>query len=63
MKKVEMFIDDCLYEFYKKVGDRADGLSPEQVMSDALFKLAGELSVNALNKKRQVKTNNPGYHT
>ena len=52
LKKVTVVVDDCLYQFYKRVGENAGGIQPEQVMADTLFKLAGELSVNALNKKK-----------
>ena len=48
--KVEIEVDDLVYEFYQKVGQQA-GLPVERVMYDALFKLAGELSVNALQEK------------
>ena len=37
--------------FYEKVANQA-GRSTEQVLSDALFKLAGELALEALHKKR-----------
>ena len=37
--------------FYEKVAKRA-GRTTEQVLSDALFKLAGELALEALHKKR-----------
>ena len=48
--KVEIEVDELIYEFYKKVGQQA-GLPVERVMYDALFKLAGELSMNALQEK------------
>jgi hypothetical protein len=51
MKKVTIVIDDYLYEFYKKIGENAGGIKPERVMTDALLKLAGELSLNAINEK------------
>ncbi len=37
--------------FYSNVADHA-GLSLEQVLSDALFKLAGELSLEALARQK-----------
>lgn len=52
MKKITIQLDDVVYQFYEQVGKRAGGRSVEQVASDALFKLAGELSLNALHKKR-----------
>lgn len=55
MKTVTIKIDDYLYEFYKKVGENAGGINPEKVMADALFKLAGELSLNAMDEKIKRK--------
>lgn len=51
MKKVTLFVPEYLFVFCEKVGKTAGGLSPEKVMSDALFKLAGELSLNAIHKQ------------
>ncbi len=51
MKEVTITLDDYLYQFYKKVGETAVGIKPEQVISDTLLKIAGELSLNALSKK------------
>jgi len=51
MKKIMISLDDTVYQFYQKVGECAGGLPVEQVAADALFKLAGELSLNALHKK------------
>ena len=58
MKTVMIAIDDYLYEFYRKVGINAGGIKPEQVMADALFKLAGELSLKAINTKMSKQTPN-----
>lgn len=55
MKKVTISIENCLYDFYKKIGTNAGGLTPERVMADALFKLAGESSLNAINKNGRRK--------
>ena len=52
MKKVTLTLPEYLFDFYKEVGTKAGGLSPEKVMSDALFKLAGELSLNAIHKEK-----------
>lgn len=46
MKRVTLIVDDLVLVFYRKVAEKA-GLTPEQVMADALFKLAGELSLEA----------------
>ena len=53
MKRVEILVEESLYEFYRKVGAQAGGLPAERVMADALLKLAGELSLQALDKKRR----------
>ena len=45
-------LDDKAAEFYTKVAANAER-TVEAVLSDALFKLAGELSLEALAKKRQ----------
>ena len=59
MKKITITVEDYLYNFYEKIGENAGGISPEKVMADALFKLAGELSLNAIHKKN--KTDNLGH--
>ena len=53
MKQITLTMEESLYNFYKKVGQQAGGPSPEKVMSDALFKLAGELALNALHKNQK----------
>ena len=50
MKTVKIEVDDLIYAFYQKMGQQA-GLPIERVMSDALFRMAGELSLNAIRKK------------
>lgn len=55
MKQVTIAIEDYLYEFYEKVGEKAGGIYPEKVMADALFKLAGELACKAIDKKEKGK--------
>ena len=55
MKRVTLTIDDYLYDFYRKVGIQAGGIAVEKVMADALFKLAGELSLNALDNKKSTR--------
>ena len=54
MKKVEIQIDDLLYSFYSKVGQQV-GRSPEQAMADALFRTAGEASLEALHSANRKK--------
>lgn len=53
MKELTIQIPDYLYEFYRRIGQQA-GLPPERVSSDTLFKLAGELSLNAIHKKDKM---------
>ena len=54
MKKITMKVPDYVIAFYAKAGEKAKGLSAEQVMADALFKLAGELSLNAIHKRGET---------
>ena len=51
MKKVTITIEEYVFEFYKKIGETAGGIRPEQVMGDALFKLAGKLSLGYATEK------------
>ena len=50
MVTVTITLDPCVLSFYERVALRV-GLPLEQVLSDTLFKLAGELSLQALEKK------------
>ena len=47
MTKVTLTLDPCAVLFYTRIALRT-GLSPEKVMADALLKLAGELSLEAI---------------
>ena len=47
MTEVTLLLEPCVTQFYSRIADEA-GLSLESVLSDALFKLAGELSLEAL---------------
>ena len=47
MKQVTLQLEPALVLFYTRIAVAA-GKSLEQVLSDALFKLAGELSLEAL---------------
>ena len=47
MIPVTLLLDSTLLDFYRKIAQAA-GLTLEQVLQDALFKLAGELSLEAL---------------
>ena len=52
MKKTELWVEDYLYEFYRKVGAQA-GKTSEQVMADALFRFAEEASLQSINRKKR----------
>ena len=47
MTRVTLLLEPSVVLFYTKIAEQA-GVSVEQVMCDALFKLAGELSLEAL---------------
>ncbi len=49
MNEVTLHLTPEVIRFYQQVA-QASGRNPEQVMADALFKLAGELSLEALKK-------------
>ena len=50
MTEVTILLEPSVALFYTHIANAA-GLSLEQVLSDALFKLAGELSLEALREK------------
>ena len=54
MKTVKIKIDDLIYEFYQTVGQQA-GFPTEQVMSDVLFKFAGEMADEMQKKEGKIK--------
>ena len=47
MTQVTLLLEPALALFYTRVAQNA-GVSLEQVLTDALFKLAGELSLEAM---------------
>ena len=49
MVEIKLELDQALVLFYTRIALRC-GLRPEQVMRDALLKLAGELSLEALRR-------------
>ena len=53
MKEAVLPVEEFLYAFYEKVGQQAGGSPAEQVMEDALFKLAGELSLQAMERAKK----------
>lgn len=50
MTQVTLLLEPAVALFYTKVAISA-GIPLEQVLSDTLFKLAGELSIEALKKE------------
>ena len=54
-KEIKLQVEDYVYEFYRNIGKCAGGKSVEQVMTDALLRLAGEMSMNAINEKEKQK--------
>ena len=50
MTQVTLILDPSVVLFYDRIASAA-GYSLEQVLSDALFKLAGELSLEALHEE------------
>ena len=51
MTQVTLLLEPTVALFYKNVASSA-GVSLEQVLTDALFKLAGELSLESLHNKK-----------
>lgn len=47
MNEVKLYLDPVVTLFYSRIAQR-NGLSLEEVLADALFKLAGELSLESL---------------
>ena len=56
MNPVTLLLDSTLIDFYSKIALSA-GLTLEQVLQDALFKLAGELSLEALHSREPFPEN------
>jgi len=52
VKQYQIQLSDETAVFYEKIARQA-GRSAEQVLSDALFKLAGELALEAIRKKKE----------
>ena len=47
MTEIKLYLEPAVVRFYSRIA-ASIGISLEQVLSDALFKLAGELSLEAL---------------
>lgn len=54
MTEVTLHLDDAAAQFYCRLA-QATERTAEQVMADALFKLAGELSLEALRARENCK--------
>ena len=54
MTQVTLLLEPTVALFYTRIAKNA-GLPLEQVLSDALFKLAGELSLQALQKMQNTE--------
>ena len=52
MRKLTLYLDPYVVYFYQQIADIC-GISLEQVLQDALFKLAGELSLEAIRASEQ----------
>ena len=52
MAEITLQLDPAVVLFYRRIAD-VQGLPLEQVLSDALFKLAGELSLQAMQEKHR----------
>ena len=52
MTRITLSLDPAVVLFYSRIAQSL-GLTVEQVLSDALFKLAGELSLEALQSKNK----------
>ncbi len=55
MTQVTLNLEPAVALFYKRVA-YTYGMPLEQVLSDALFKLAGELSLEALHKQEKTSS-------
>lgn len=51
MTQVTLLLEPALVRFYTNIAETA-GVPLEQVLCDALFKLAGELSLEALHQSK-----------
>ena len=54
MTEITLKLDPAVVLFYSRIADVRD-VSLEQILSDALFKLAGELSLQALHRNNYEK--------
>ena len=62
MTKVTLYLEPAVALFYSRVADWA-GLPLEQVLCDSLYKLAGELSLEALLNGKEIPAGQFGIYT
>ena len=55
MPNYSVFLDPSTERFYRRVAESA-GVRTEQVLSDALFKLAGELALESIAERRRKES-------
>ena len=55
MTNYTVSLDDAAASFYSRLAERL-ALPVEVLLADALFKLAGELSLEALSRKKQAQS-------
>ena len=53
MTNVTLTLEPAVIQFYSRIA-RSVGLPLEQVLTDALFKLAGELSLESIKKSAEL---------
>ena len=53
MTRITLTLDPAVLLFYQRIAQKS-GKSLEQVLHDALFRLAGELSLQALNPQAMI---------
>ena len=52
MKEYHISVDDAAALFYEQVGRKAN-MPPEKIMAKALFKLAGQISAEAISARNE----------
>lgn len=52
MRQITITLEDFLYDFYRKIGENT-GKTTEKVLEDALFRLAGEMAMEAIHKTKR----------
>lgn len=60
MPKYTIELDALTFTFYEKIARQAE-LPVEQVLSDTLFRYAGELSLHAMRDREDLDGDNPAF--